>query len=312
MAPLTDSIFGRILIACVTLTIGMVLCTIAVHPSVASIDLLVLGLYGGVALAQGGTGPCIVVLGADQFDTDIPAQRLQKQSFFNWFYWAINIGGFVSFAFLSNLAVNGLTPYIPQAMGFSAAFGFATLVFITGSVAFYAHRDNYRRLPPPKGSAVLSTFFAVLHQACGKSIRGRFVMSGGVAFVPGIFLTTASYFVNDPVWHMALAVSGAGSVVYGTVVLVIRAQQHLLVLGHDRLERRQAREYFLCDCSVRACEPLGVHLCLAVIRVQNPATDAIGAVTPFCHLRVVAGLGSGHPGSVGYVHFESGGCFPSE
>uniref|UniRef100_A0AAV1UX73 Uncharacterized protein n=1 Tax=Peronospora matthiolae TaxID=2874970 RepID=A0AAV1UX73_9STRA len=55
-----------------------------------------------------GIKPNVVVLGADQFDVSIPAQRAEKDSFFNWFYWAINIGATFSYGVLTNLAVNGL------------------------------------------------------------------------------------------------------------------------------------------------------------------------------------------------------------
>lgn len=33
--------------------------------------------------------------GADQFDEDDPRDRREKASFFNWFYWSINIGALV-------------------------------------------------------------------------------------------------------------------------------------------------------------------------------------------------------------------------
>ncbi len=33
--------------------------------------------------------------GADQFDEDDPRDRKEKSSFFNWFYWSINIGALV-------------------------------------------------------------------------------------------------------------------------------------------------------------------------------------------------------------------------
>ncbi|EQC36958.1 hypothetical protein SDRG_05782 [Saprolegnia diclina VS20] len=51
-------------------------------------------------------------------------------------------------------------------------------------------------------------------------VVGRLVLSGGFAFVPAIILTTASYFVDEPQWHLALALAGAALVVYGTLVLI--------------------------------------------------------------------------------------------
>jgi solute carrier family 15 (peptide/histidine transporter), member 3/4 len=220
---LADQHLGRvptILLACGMLTTGLTFCMIAAHPSVASVELLMVGLFGGVGLAQGGTGPCIVVLGADQFDETVASQRVEKQSFFNWFYWSINVGSTVSFAFLSNLAVNGLASIaVSPRMGFFAAYAVATLVFASGSLLFFRGRHRFRAPPPTEN--VLSIFLSQLLAVCKVSTRGWLVLSGLAAFLPGILLTTASYFVaTSSSWHLVLALSGAAAVVYGAVVLI--------------------------------------------------------------------------------------------
>ena len=46
-----------------------------------------------VGAGTGGIKPCVSAFGADQFDEKDPVERRQKQSFFNWFYCSINIGG---------------------------------------------------------------------------------------------------------------------------------------------------------------------------------------------------------------------------
>jgi peptide/histidine transporter 3/4 len=50
-----------------------------------------LGLYLA-ALGTGGIKPCTAALGADQFDGADTAERMTKASFFNWYYFCINIG----------------------------------------------------------------------------------------------------------------------------------------------------------------------------------------------------------------------------
>jgi solute carrier family 15 (peptide/histidine transporter), member 3/4 len=202
--------------------VGLVLCTIASTETFSSYPLFFFGLYGCITVAAGGIKPNVVVLGADQFDLDVPAQRLEKESFFNWFYWSINIGSFISYSVLANIAVNGLPPYIPESEGFVASFCFATVVYVIGAFIFFSGKSRYRRLPP-KGS-VLASFFRILAQAGGKSLQGKLVVSGGVAFVPGILLTSISYFIEHKTWHMVLALSGAASVVYGTIVLILAAR----------------------------------------------------------------------------------------
>uniref|UniRef100_K3W8L1 Major facilitator superfamily (MFS) profile domain-containing protein n=1 Tax=Globisporangium ultimum (strain ATCC 200006 / CBS 805.95 / DAOM BR144) TaxID=431595 RepID=K3W8L1_GLOUD len=197
---------------------GLALCVVASLPNISSMPLFMLGLFGGVAFGSGGIKPNVVVLGADQFNVDIPEQRAEKDSFFNWFYWAINIGATFSYGVLTNLAVNGLPPYISESYGFFASFFIPSSVFVLSLMVFYCGKNRYRRVPP-KGSA-LNTFFAILMQAGSLSRRGKFVLSGGFSFLPGILLTTISYFVDDPVWHMIFALSGAFSVLYGMVVLI--------------------------------------------------------------------------------------------
>ncbi|TYZ69039.1 hypothetical protein PybrP1_000308 [[Pythium] brassicae (nom. inval.)] len=197
---------------------GLALCVVASLPRFSSLPLFMLGLFGGVAFGAGGIKPNVVVLGADQFDISVPAQRAEKDSFFNWFYWSINIGATFSYGVLTNLAVNGVPPYISEAYGFFASFAIPSAVFVAAFAVFYCGKNRYRRVAP-KGSA-LSTFFAVLLEAGGRSRRGKLVLSGGAAFAPGIVLTIVSYFVDEPAWHLAFALPGALAVLYGTVVLI--------------------------------------------------------------------------------------------
>ncbi|RLN64587.1 hypothetical protein BBJ29_003287 [Phytophthora kernoviae] len=210
--------FATIIGFCLLYIAGLALCVFASLPAVSSLPLFMLGLFGGVGFGAGGIKPNVVVLGADQFDVSIPAQQREKDSFFNWFYWAINIGATFSYGVLTNLAVNGLPPYISADYGFFASFAIPSGAFVLAVTVFYMGKGRYRRVPP-KGSA-LSKFFAVLIEAGSRSRRGKLVLSGGLAFVPGIVLTTASYFIQDEFTHMVVALTGAGAVAYGTFVLV--------------------------------------------------------------------------------------------
>lgn len=45
-----------------------------------------------IALGTGGIKPNVSAFGADQFDEKDPQDKREKESFFNWFYLAINIG----------------------------------------------------------------------------------------------------------------------------------------------------------------------------------------------------------------------------
>lgn len=50
------------------------------------------GALGVIALGTGGIKPNVSAFGADQFDEKDPQDKREKESFFNWFYLAINIG----------------------------------------------------------------------------------------------------------------------------------------------------------------------------------------------------------------------------
>ena len=56
---------------------------------------LYLSLYI-VALGTGGIKPNVNAFGADQFDETDPEENEEKRSFFNWFYFSINLGGIIA------------------------------------------------------------------------------------------------------------------------------------------------------------------------------------------------------------------------
>ncbi|OQR90793.1 Proton-dependent Oligopeptide Transporter (POT) Family [Achlya hypogyna] len=220
-AWVADKLLGRyksILFFSIWYFVGLVICTIASAPSVRSSAWFMVGLFGFIALGVGGIKPNVVVLGADQFDTTDPVQKDERDKFFNWFYWSINIGATFSTVFLTNLAVDGFEPYVPVAYGFFASFLIPTVAFALAIIIFVAGKARYVR-KPPQGSA-LTRFLAILAFAGRRSAKGRAVLSAGLAFAPALVLTTASYFVDEPRWHLGLALAGAACVVYGTVVLI--------------------------------------------------------------------------------------------
>ncbi|PTQ44807.1 hypothetical protein MARPO_0018s0009 [Marchantia polymorpha] len=49
-----------------------------------------------VALGTGGIKPCVSSFGANQFDHNHDQEQARKTSFFNWFYFSINVGALIS------------------------------------------------------------------------------------------------------------------------------------------------------------------------------------------------------------------------
>ena len=65
-------------------------------------------LYGAlytVAIGTGGIKPNVSSFGADQFDDKIREERKQKQSFFNWFYFSINVGSLLACTVIVDIQV---------------------------------------------------------------------------------------------------------------------------------------------------------------------------------------------------------------
>uniref|UniRef100_A0A2P2J8K7 Peptide transporter n=2 Tax=Rhizophora mucronata TaxID=61149 RepID=A0A2P2J8K7_RHIMU len=102
-----------------------------------------LGLYL-IALGTGGIKPCVSSFGADQFDDTDPKERKRKGSFFNWFYFSINIGALVS---------SSLLVYIQDNAGWGLGFGIPALFMGFAIASFFSGTPLYR-FQKPGGSPI--------------------------------------------------------------------------------------------------------------------------------------------------------------
>ena len=98
--------------------------------------LLFIGLIM-VGCGTGGIKPCVATFGGDQFK--LPQQKKQSELFFSIFYWAVNLGSFISMIVTpqlrSGVACLGEDYCYPLAFGVPAALMFvALLVFGIGRV----------------------------------------------------------------------------------------------------------------------------------------------------------------------------------
>ncbi|CAN0842831.1 Protein NRT1/ PTR FAMILY 8.3 [Linum grandiflorum] len=99
------------------------------------------GLYL-IAFGTGGIKPCVSSFGADQFDDTDPRERVNKGSFFNWFYFSINIGALIS---------SSLIVYIQDNVGWAVGFGVPALFMGIAIASFFSGTPLYR-LQKPAGS----------------------------------------------------------------------------------------------------------------------------------------------------------------
>jgi len=120
-------------------------CVGSVCPSAtpAQYAVFFLGLYL-IALGTGGIKPCVSSFGADQFDDTDPRERVKKGSFFNWFYFSINIGALISSSFLV---------WIQDNAGWGLGFGIPALFMAIAIASFFSGTPLYR-FQKPGGSPV--------------------------------------------------------------------------------------------------------------------------------------------------------------
>ncbi|CAM0950683.1 unnamed protein product [Alopecurus aequalis] len=146
-AFLADTYWGRyktIVVFLSIYTVGMLVLTVSatlpwmLQPSNHGRVAVYLGLYL-TALGNGGIKPCTSAFGADQFDISDPAERVRKGSFFNWYYFSINVGSLVSTTVLV---------WVQDKVGWGVGFAVPLVLMSLGFMVFLAGRRVYRYKRP--------------------------------------------------------------------------------------------------------------------------------------------------------------------
>ncbi|KHN02576.1 protein NRT1/ PTR FAMILY 8.1-like [Glycine soja] len=162
-AFLADSYLGRywtIAVFSIIYAIGMTLLTLSAsvpgikptchghgdencHATTLESAVCFLALYL-IALGTGGIKPCVSSYGADQFDDTDPAEKEHKSSFFNWFYFSINIGALIA---------SSLLVWIQDNVGWGWGFGIPAVAMAIAVASFFSGTRLYRN-QKPGGSAL--------------------------------------------------------------------------------------------------------------------------------------------------------------
>ncbi|KAL2336988.1 hypothetical protein Fmac_011434 [Flemingia macrophylla] len=157
-AFLADSYLGRywtIASFATIYVIGMILLTLSAtapgikppcdangcHPTSAQTAACFVALYL-IALGTGGIKPCVSAFGADQFDEADEKEKIRKSSFFNWFYFSINIGALIASSVLVWVQMN---------VGWGWGFGVPAVAMVIAIIFFFSGSKLYR-LQIPGGS----------------------------------------------------------------------------------------------------------------------------------------------------------------
>ncbi|XP_052187556.1 protein NRT1/ PTR FAMILY 8.1-like [Diospyros lotus] len=155
-AFLADAYLGRywtIAVFSIIYVIGMTLLTLSAtvsgikprcyeknvcDPTHAQSTVCFIALYL-IALGTGGIKPCVSSYGADQFDDSDEAEKKHKSSFFNWFYFSINIGALIA---------SSVLVYIQDNVGWGLGFGIPAVTMAIAVVSFFSGTRIYRNQKP--------------------------------------------------------------------------------------------------------------------------------------------------------------------
>ncbi|KAM0877990.1 hypothetical protein ACQ4PT_035139 [Festuca glaucescens] len=142
-AFLADSFLGRY--RTITIFLGICVAGYAVVAASAFAALQSAGVFyvGLYLVALGGAMQSVIVaFGADQFGDD-ESERARQSSFFNWFYFSINMGSLVGATVLV---------WVQTAHGWGLGYGILAVLAVLAIALFSAGTGAYRRHQPPAGS----------------------------------------------------------------------------------------------------------------------------------------------------------------
>ncbi|KAG1337755.1 protein NRT1/ PTR FAMILY 8.1 [Cocos nucifera] len=111
-----------------------------------------------IALGTGGIKPCVSSFGADQFDESDESEKKRKSSFFNWFYFSINIGALVA---------SSVLVWIQDNVGWGWGFGIPAVAMAIAVVSFFLGTALYRHQKP--GGSPLTRIVQVVVASFRKS-----------------------------------------------------------------------------------------------------------------------------------------------
>jgi len=204
----TITLFGFIYLA------GVILMSISVKPGSVNKTLFMFSCFGLLALGAGGIKANVVTLGGDQFGNSAEHQK-QKEQFFNYFYWAINIGAGISYGYLAQMATNG-SGDISEEYGFFWSFMICTIALGLALITFLSASGRYILLPASGGT--MGTFFNVFKNSLRTSWEAWGIVLGGILMACGFVLNVGAAFIEDK--DVNKQVSIAGCVTAGVGVLL--------------------------------------------------------------------------------------------
>mmetsp|Transcript_49012 Transcript_49012/g.106748 ORF Transcript_49012/g.106748 Transcript_49012/m.106748 type:complete len:637 (+) Transcript_49012:57-1967(+) len=222
---LGDRFLGRFLVIVIFGTIyvaGSFCLAISTLPGVDSKGLFLAGAFAGVAVGTGGIKPNVCNFGADQIQGENADQ--EKETFFSYFYWMINIGAVVALAIMTSVATTPGNFGISEDYGYFVSYGAGAIamaaclaIFLLGSPG-YIHkflRSQTSTMKPIMKALVVSS----------SSPRGFVALTGWVLLVPFFVLSFMQAFAEEG--STAATVEAVAAFAISAVMLTCLTYAHL-------------------------------------------------------------------------------------
>ena len=142
--------YKTILGFCIIYIFGLILLVIAAAPGQTQSVVARLAFFSIylISFGTGGIKPNVSTLGADQFDMSYERDRKEKESFWNFFYWSINLGALISFTLVAYICQYGISSLGGQNWSFFVGFSIPLIMMVLGVGIFVSGTRRYKIVKP--------------------------------------------------------------------------------------------------------------------------------------------------------------------
>lgn len=204
-AFIADTYTGRYKICVIALSITVAGCACLTAGAYMAIDWLsLLSLFVLFALPVAMVKPNLIVLGADQFNPNIPAQLAQRDNYFGALYVSTNVAAATAFMVMNQIAVEGMG-VVKQENSFSFVFLMGTIFcLISLSMLVFGSKKIYAMTPT---GSVLTSFAKVTKAALknAPTKKGHILLTGLALLFIAILASIPSFFFDAPALDYTLA-----------------------------------------------------------------------------------------------------------
>lgn len=171
-AVFADSLWGRyktILVFSLIYLVGIAWLTLSSWPPVGAVPppdkdptaysyLMLCGALSIIALGTGGIKPNVSAFGADQFNENDPRDVREKESFFNYFYLAVNVGSLIACTVIV---------YIQDQYSWTVGFAIPGVAMLLAIIFFLSGKKSYVHVQPTESPMVR------VYKVCAAAIANR-------------------------------------------------------------------------------------------------------------------------------------------